>query len=224
MRVTLLLLTYKRIDYATRTLRCALDKIKFDGELAVHIADDGSGGKHIETLRQLAGGYSHIVSVGHSDSARGGYGRNFNLATQQVHLGSDVVLSLEDDWELQRELNLDPLVSTLMHSGGIGCIRMGYMGFTQELRGHIEFHDNEHYLVFDPDSAEPHVWAGHPRIESREWQIKAGPWIEGLEPGATEFHMAKCPAFRTGVAWPLDLIAPQGDLWAHIGTDRSTEV
>lgn len=223
MRITLLLLTYKRLDYAKTTLRHALDKLTTSHELAVHIADDGSGGEHINVLREVAGGYSHVVAVGHSDSARGGYGRNFNLATQQVHLGSDIILPLEDDWKLERQLDLDPLVKTLVEANTIGCIRMGYMGFTQELKGHIEFHNQEHYLVFDPDSAEPHVWAGHPRLESREWQKKVGPWIEGLAPGATEFHMSKCPASRVGVAWPLDLIAPQGDLWSHIGTERSYE-
>lgn len=224
MRITILLLTYKRLDYARRTLKCALDKIKTTHELAVHIADDGSGGKHIASLRELAGGYAHVVAVGHSDSNRGGYGCNYNLATQQVHLGSDVVLCLEDDWELQRDLDLDPLVKTLVESTTIGCIRMGYIGFTQELRGHLEVHNNEHFFVFDPDSPEPHVWAGHPRLETKEWQVKVGPWIEGLAPGATEFHMAKVPRSRVGVAWPLDLIAPQGDLWAHIGTARSTDV
>lgn len=220
-RLTVLLLTYKRTDYACETLKSTLDNLKFDGEIAVHIADDGSPKKHVDTIRKVAGGYPHIVAVGSSNSERGGYGRNYNLATQQIHASSDFVLCLEDDWRLTRQLDINHLCKVLKSKPHIGCIRMGYLGFTDKLDGHLERHEGETFLVFEPSSLEKHVFAGHPRLESVEWQRYVGAWPEGLAPGATE--LAVCGIARSGVAWPLDLVAPNGDMFVHIGSVKSTD-
>lgn len=219
MRVTIMLLTYKRLDYAKATLKSALDNLLYSGEIAVHIADDGSGEEHVGELRNIAGGYKHVVAVGSSDSNRGGYGRNYNLATQQIHVSSDFILPLEDDWELCRELDLDPLCKVLTDAPNIGCIRLGYLGFTDKLIGHIERWNGQAFLVFDPDSPEKHVFAGHPRLESVEWQKSVGPWPEGFSPGATE--LAVCSFARKGIAWPMDLGWTGGALFQHIGSVQS---
>lgn len=225
MRLTVLLLTYKRTEYAEIALRSTLDNLKFDGEIGVHIADDGSPKKHVDTLRKIAGGYSHIVSVGLSNSERGGYGRNYNLATQQIHASSDLVLCLEDDWRLTRELDINPLAKTLLQPDWsalhIGCVRLGYLGFTDSLRGALHRYNGETFLRLNEQSPEKHVWAGHPRLETVDWQRVMGPWPEGLSPGDTE--LAVCSFARQGIAWPLDLVAPNGDLFVHIGTKRSTD-
>lgn len=221
MRLTILLLTYKRTEYAVETLRSTLDNLEFDGEIAVHIADDGSSKKHVDAIRKVAGGYEHVVAVGHSDSNRGGYGRNYNLATQQIHPSSDFVLPLEEDWRLTRKLNIDHLCRVLLAKPHIGCIRLGYLGFTDKLDGHLERHEGETFLVLDPFSVEKHVFAGHPRLETVEWQRYVGTWPEGLSPGATE--LAVCGIARSGIAWPLDLVAPNGDMFHHIGTLRATD-
>lgn len=218
-RLTIMLLTYERLRYAEDTLRAALDNIKFSGEIAVHIADDGSREGHISALRELAGGYSHIVSVGCSNSERGGYGRNYNLATQQIHPASDFVLPLEDDWRLVRPLEMDPLAEVLQIAGSIGCIRLGYLGFTDLLLGFIQRWCGQSFFVMDEHSPEKHVFAGHPRLETTDWQKHMGPWPEGLSPGDTE--LAVCSFVRRGIAWPIDLVHSNGDLFHHIGSERS---
>lgn len=218
----ILLLTYgansERVAYAHRTLRAAIDNIHYSGPLKVHIADDGSPGAHMDALAEVAGGYAHIASVTVSNAHRGGYGRSYNLATQIVHKIADYVLPIEDDWELMRPLDLDPLVATLAEDHSFGCIRLGYIGFTQELRGTVLQSSAGMMLRFDPNSDEPHVWAGHPRLETVAWQLPVGPWPEGLAAGATEWEVAHRWTARQGVAWPLDLVHPRGDLFAHIGT------
>src|SRR3989304_424094 len=128
-KVCILLLTYNRQVYAERTLRSALDNIHYSGSLSVHIADDGTGPAYRQHLFELAGGYSQVRGVGVTDAGRGGYGRNFNLATQTIHLHSQIVLPLEDDWELIRLLDLDSLVLAL-NDPRVGCIRLGYLGLT----------------------------------------------------------------------------------------------
>lgn len=224
-RVTLLLLTYNRFDYAKQTLMSALDNIMTTKKLAVHIADDGTGYEYTDRLRHIAGGYAHVEGITVTDSRRGGYGRNFNLATQVIHQHSDYVLVLEDDWELMKPLDLDRLIRALDGGIGVECIRLGYMSFTQALYGRVMAPPPhwEKYLLLNPNSDEPHVFAGHPRLETRMYQQRVGPWPEGLAPGDTEFAVAHKKQARIGVAWPM-FNDPDNSVFQHIGTIRSTDV
>jgi glycosyltransferase involved in cell wall biosynthesis len=212
-------LTYNRLEYAEKTLRSTLDNIKFSGELSVHIADDGSSQEYRQSLYDLAGGYDKVKGVSVSNSEQGGYGKNYNLAMQQVHLWADYVLPLEDDWVLSRELDADLYVAALQDPR-IGCVRLGYVGFTQALVGEIIIAHNNYYFLFSPDTPEPHVFAGHPRIESKEWERSVGPWPEGLRPGATEFAVTHMRPAREKVVWPMD-VNPFGSLFYHIGAVKS---
>ncbi len=224
MRLGIILLTYNRFDYAERTLRSVLGHLKLDSanELQVHIASDGDSSEYIECLRQIAGGFNGVVAATQSNSQRKGYGANYNLALQTVHASCEAVLPLEDDWELQRTLDIDSLLAD-MKELEIGCARLGYVGFTQTLKAEFATANNHYWLKFDPDSAEPHVFAGHPRLETRAWERTVGPWPEDLKPGATEFAVAHLTPARTGVAWPLSLVHPSGDLFHHIGALPSYE-
>lgn len=217
-KLCVMLLTYNRLQYAEPTLRALLDNILWGGELRVHIADDGSPAGYAETLRAIAGGYEIVGSTGVSNSEHRGYGANYNLATQSVHAWADYVLPLEDDWVLTQELNVDQLVRNFIDTR-IGCIRLGYLGFTQGLHGEIiRVPRGNTLLVLDPQSPEPHVFAGHPRIETVAWERRAGPWPEGLDPNMTEFQAAR--DIRRGIAWPMHL-NPDGGLFEHIGTLRA---
>lgn len=218
-RVCVLLLTYNRLDCAEKTLRSTLDNLVYSGPLCVHIADDGTGPEYREKLVQLAGGYAHIQGVGVTSSEQGGYGLNYNLATQIVHLHSSIVLPLEDDWELLRSLDLDPLVLALAENK-FGCIRLGYIGITQPMRGELVAANGMLWLLFDPASEERHVFAGHPRLETVEWEKSVGPWPEQLDPNMTEFNVCAILGARCGVVWPICILPASGGLFVHIGAER----
>lgn len=217
--LTICLLTYDRFEYAKITLESVIRNIRFTGNLAIHIADDGSPNGYIEALRDLV---DNDIPCSSSNSARGGYGANYNLAMQTVHQFSEFVLPLEDDWELVKQLPLNKLCRDLTILGG-GCIRLGYLGFTQSLRGKLMRAWEDVYLRLDSESDEPHVFAGHPRLETTEWARLVGPWPEGLGAGATEFAVSKLPAARQRIFWPMDLVHPYGDIFAHIGTERAID-
>lgn len=191
----------------------------------MHIADDGSPNGYVKELSEICVASSRVAHWSFSNSEHRGYGANYNLAMQTVHpLSHDpqkgYVLPLEDDWELCRPLDITPIMATLSQ-GMFGCVRMGYVGYTQPLRCRFVKHGGMHWLEFDPNSEEPHVFAGHPRLETVAWERTVGPWPEGLNPGETEFTVAHTLAARQGVAWPLSLIDVAGDAFAHIGTIRS---
>lgn len=223
MTISVVLLTYNRLVYAKRTLVSAHKYLRLDGQnIHWHVASDGDAPEYLASLGALLSSECGIAyeRITYSNSQRGGYGKNYNLAMQTVHLIDEWVLPLEDDWALLRELNVAPILRD-MKALDIGCARLGYIGYTQELRGKLVHGECGHWLVFDPDSSEPHVFAGHPRIEHVQWSRDVGPWLEGLNPGETEFEVAHRRAARRHVAWPLDLVKPHGDLFVHIGTNRS---
>lgn len=212
-----LLLTYNREKYAEMTLRAVLDNLLWSGTLNVHIADDGSPAGYIDRLRSIAGGYGSVEHVGVSCSDRRGYGANYNLATQHIHDTTDFILPLEDDWVLTSRLDCDTLVSAF-EEPRIGCVRLGYLGATQELYAELVRVGGAAYWLLDPGSAEPHVFAGHPRFETVSWEREQGPWVEGLDPNRTEFEVAY--HVRSGIAWPTWL-SVDGGLFAHIGSERA---
>jgi hypothetical protein len=210
---------HPRCSYARRTLQATLESqaLKaYPGEVYVHIADDGSPDEHATRLCDFASEYLHVRGVTTSNSQCRGYGANYNQATHEFHWRGGLVLVLEDDWELtDREFDLNTYARVLQNDAQrVGCIRLGYIGFTAEFRCSIISSEQRLFLLFDPDSSERHVFSGHPRLESVAWQRYAGLWPEGLNPGATEFAVAGNPKARHGVVWPIAGNGP----YAHIGT------
>lgn len=205
----------ERADYAFATLD-ALSKLRASEPLHLHVADDGSSQSYRDTLCAMAAKtFGDRVTVSNSDGR--GYGASFNAATMVTHGLTDLVASVEDDWELQREFDLDP-IADVVRAGVFGCVRMAYIGYTQDLRGKFVSHGGLQWLLLDHDSPEPHVFAGGPRLCSVSWERFVGPWPEGMAAGETEFAVAHKPNARRGVAWPVDLIYPRGDVFAHVGT------
>lgn len=238
--VAIVLLTYAtdvdsaRAQYARRTMHHVASKLSYSGPLHLHIADDGSPVGHIKALiKEAQLTRKDWAGISSTSSYRRGYGASYNLATQHLHSDFRFYLMLEDDWELTQPLNLDPLVAALIeghhpgHTPDLGCIRLGYLGWTQPLFGQLYKYGGQTFLMFDQDSREPHVWAGHPRFETRDWQRLVGPWPEGLDPGSTEFDVTGRDEARRGVGWPMDLgiRASQelGCLFAHIGAVQARE-
>lgn len=218
----------KRSAIAHTSMSALRRGLRYSGTVRVHIADDGSErSSHVSSLVGVARRRWGGPTV--TDSHRGGYGASYNLATQVVHGDAEVLLVLEDDWELTRMLDLDPLVATLVTAPPpdgddivrrIRCIRMGYLGQTKPIRGEVVTRAAGKMLVLDPASEERHIFAGGPRLETREFERDLGPWPEGLAAGWTEFEVSGRPASRDGVAWPLDYgpaSQSDGSLFRHIG-------
>jgi len=211
----------ERAEYALRTLERLPYNLISPEPIWLHIADDGSSQDFRDGIIARAHMY-YGDNVSISNAEGHGYGASYNLATQYIHPLTDIVLSLEDDWELIQPLNLTPIVQVL-REGMFGCVRLGYIGYTQELRAKFVSGAGMLWLALDPDSPEPHVFAGGPRLETVEFERSVGPWPEQLGAGATEFAVAHRKAARTGVAWPVDIIHPRGDAFVHIGTHCTVE-
>ncbi len=214
--ISIVLFTYDRFEYAVMVMNAIADHLITPEPIRFHIADDGSPREQQEELYAMADlMWGNDVSF--TNSERRGYGGSYNLATQQVHLHSEYILCLEDDWVLTRDFDLAPVLEMLQHPR-IDCVRLGYLGTSQPLRGEVAHVAGQSVLLLDPDSPEPHIFAGHPRLETRDFQRRIGPWPEGLPAGQTEWLVCHRPESRQGVAWPMDVLRSTGDLFVHIGT------
>lgn len=217
---------HPRTEYARLCLKALLKNLSFnEGDLRYHIADDGSPEEHVQSLISLvqAEGKEPTVSI----SDRAGYGGNFNRATQETHAIADFVLPIEEDWELVRKLDLSDVVRAMESDNRIKCVRLGYLGWTNPVLGELIQSAAQTFLLFDPSSPETHIFAGHPRIETVEFEKRVGAWPEGLRAGFTEMEICNRPIAREGVCWPLDMgVNASQDyvsLFAHVGERRSDE-
>lgn len=230
----------ERAAYAKRTLESVDLHLQYGGSHSrqgadygprrLHLADDGSPAGYLDELYAFATAdlMWPAADVTMSNAERGGYGASYNLATMVTHAECPILLALEDDWELRAPLDITPFVRILGGSPTfpdyeIRSIRLGYIGYTSELRGTLVSAEGEHFLLLDPNSPEPHVFSGHPRLETRDYQRHVGLWPEGLPAGATEFQIATTvEAAREGVAWPMRY-DPRCGPFAHIGTVLARE-
>jgi hypothetical protein len=211
----------ERTEYAFKTLD-ALKNLSASGEdFWMHVADDGSDSSFREEIVARAREqYGDHTSVSNSEGR--GYGGSYNLALQDAHRVADLVLPLEDDWELVRPFDLAPIAAAL-RADAFRCCRLAYIGFTSELRGTVIWSENLHWLAFDPASPERHVFAGGPRLETVAFERDIGIWPENLQQGKTEMEVASRAEARAGVVWPMDLVKPSGDLFVHIGAAKAGE-
>lgn len=235
MKIALALFTYSpsanhaRSEYARITLKSVLKNIEKDpfDTIHLHIADDGSAPEHVAALIEIAKAAGYDPSV--SNGERGGYGRSYNLMCQALHESFDMIMPIEDDWEMTRPLNISNLAKAIDESHGeIKCIRMGHLGFTQEIRGKLAYYADQKFLVLDPNSSDPHVFAGHPRLETVAFEREIGEWPTGVKAGYTEWEVAHRWQSRVGVAWPMDLCIPasqvSGAIFSHIGSVQTAEI
>lgn len=223
-KIAVVLLTARtkpeREQYAVATLK-SLGRLSYGGELRLYIADDGSGREYQQMLVDLAEvlGWQSVTVT---DSGHIGYGANYNLVMREAHQWADYIMPIEDDWELTRDLELGCLEAPL-RDGVFDSIRLGYIGYTQPLYAEFVYYQDKHWLRLLEASHEPHVFSGHPRLETVAYQKRVGPWPEGLTPGETEWAVATTMAeARKGIGYPLWLAGDVSNgVFAHIGTIKA---
>lgn len=214
--IAVVLYTFDRLASAQRTLDALAANLRTrEHALWWHIADDGSSQDYRDALWRQAGELGgECRSI--TNSERRGYGGSHNEAMRFVRtiLGLAAILHMEDDWNLERTLDLDPLVAVLHEEPRIGCIRLGRLGYYHPLHAEFVWAGQQHFALLDPESPSQYVFSGGPRLERPDWTARVGEWPEHRPAGETELDICGRTAARTGVAWPLDLVKPRGDLFS----------
>lgn len=211
--VVILLITYKRLDVARETIRGIKDRIRYPEELlSWHIADDGSGGNHIQELMfEINGRVSYTNTGGHS------VGKSMNMGIAEVLKRADIWLHWEDDWVPNMDIDITNCVQLLQENEKIGMIRLGRL--SAGLHGQVIAGADRLWWLLDK-SKDEWCWTGHAAVRHRRFHEAYGFYREGLPPGKTELAMLDQFNHKKGpdVVWPAWL---RYDICDHIGDGYS---
>jgi len=208
----IILLTYKRTEYALRTINAFLNHIQFEGELRWIVADDGSHSDHVNAVVQEINEPGAVIWR----SKRCSYGANANWAWHRASQISSISFWLEDDWELKRPFDLTNYYDLLIEKTEVGMIRLGHMPIDLTLHT-TGFAGNMYARV---DKGCNYAFSGNPHLKHDRF-ASLGHYPEGKNPGETEIaydYQVRQKA-QPEIWWPL--LIGDNPPFGHIGQVQS---
>lgn len=112
---------YARAQAARACLDTWRHRLHYEGELRLHVADDGSG--ILDYPYSLGRDIEWAVSF--SRQERRGVGASLNAGFEQAHEGGGLALYVVDDWMLLWDIDLTPWAALLERDPTIGMVRLG---------------------------------------------------------------------------------------------------
>lgn len=226
-RLSIAVVTYKRLDAAIRTVESTCKNLIYPQELrSWYVGDDGSPKKdHAKVLKTIQDFGETFIGM-HSERLRNPgeedtyfAGKGWNKALGISHQNSDFVLWLEDDWELEEPLDLVPYVKLLQEREDVGLVtfRILSVGCDVITAGH----DGHHYLEYKRTTQ--YAYSGNPQLRHARMVRHYGWFAENVNPGGIE--LAYDDKYRLDVTngpkiWRPAEIDPWG-AWHHIGQEKS---
>jgi hypothetical protein len=213
MMIAVILLTFRRTDYALRAIR-SLQKNLAGVPYTWIMADDGSHQDHWHTIYQEL--YHDNLYAWRS--LREGYGAGANWAWETSREISPVTLWLEDDWELRYPLDVSPYVRLLTHHSDIGCVRLGHLPIDLELSSI----GREGRMYLNVHKSTQYAFSGNPHLKHTRF-MDYGMYPTGMNPGNTEVAYDYQIRTQEGpqIIWPLAI--GENPPWSHIGEVQSYE-
>lgn len=216
--VYILLTTYLRTEAAVKTVRAVKEKLVYPN-YGWYISDDGSPQDHINAIMEEIGtGYHRYIF----NSKRKGVGYGMNTCLADIwKMGVELVISLEDDWELLNPLDLVPFVRTLVDHPENGLVRFGYLA--AGALGEVVSYENQLFWNLK-NNGFTYRYTGHPHLKHKRFHDVYGYYDMGLPPGTTELSMCGKTNLKEGpnLLYPTDC-ATYG-FFAHIGSDSLKDI
>jgi glycosyltransferase involved in cell wall biosynthesis len=212
--VTVLIITFRRFQLAKKTIESIKLNLQYPN-LRFHLADDGSGGGHVEKLAEVIGP-DYPITV--TNTNRGGLSRNTNAGIAACLQHSPYYLQLQDDFVLTHPMDLKPSVELLAVRNDIGMVRLGRLN--PYMSGTIFEAVNKYWWLLKRKS-DTYVYTENPHLCHRRFPQTYGPMREDLKMGIAELDM--CSRFNNGdgpeIVWPAWLSTT--DMFQHIGDSQS---
>lgn len=221
--LAIVLVTYRRTREAVITVKSVAENLDYPKELrGFYVADDGSPREHVDAiLGELNSQGEKVIGFHNEKYSPGTYfcGKGWNIGLYQGHQFSDVVLWLEDDWHLDRRLDLRPYVRLLLERMDVGAVRLGGLAVGSDV--HIVGHDGIHYLRYERSTQ--YAYSGNPLLRHTRFLDFYGWFHEERNPGNIELDMdSKFREAHGPDIWrPVDLGG--WGVFGHIGTEKSWE-
>lgn len=122
--VTIVMTTWfihpERVKVAQQALKSWCDYLRYEGNLHLHVADDGS-----ELAWEPANSWYNTNRITFSRQEREGVGASLNKGFKQAFECSPIVLYMVDDWFLTQPFDLAPWVHLLVARTDVGIVRLG---------------------------------------------------------------------------------------------------
>lgn len=106
-----------RFDVFRKAVESWEEFLHYDGELHLHIADDGSKKGYAPTFRG--------EDATHTWQDRHGVGASLNIGFKLAFKRSPIVAAFMDDWALTQRFDLTPWVHLLLTKRTVGQVRLG---------------------------------------------------------------------------------------------------
>jgi len=217
-RVAVCFLTYERTEYALRSIESTCSKLKY-GSLGWYVADDGSRDEHFKAVMEtLEKNGTHVFGSHHEKM---GAGASWNRAIEEALKVSDVLLWIEDDWNLGWDLDIHPYVKMLLEREDVGMVRLGYLavGLKCEVMGY----DGIHYLKMSRETQ--YAYSGNPNLRHRRYFDAYKRYPTDKNPGECEvwhdYDVREGNPNGPDIWWPGNLTNCAWSVWQHIGAVQS---
>lgn len=125
--VPVVIFTHNRTNVAIETIRYLVKNIVYP-KLRWIISDDRSENGHVEKLISFFGSLGIVPTVCRTNSTRWGLGASMNNGLKEAFRISDFVLRCEDDWILEKKLDLVQHIRTMMANKEVVAIRLAMVG------------------------------------------------------------------------------------------------
>lgn len=212
--IWILMTTYKRTEIAKRTIQGIKENFIYPN-IGWVITDDGTGGDHLQQLKDEIGGSYALYTY---DGERRGVGHNMNWGLRKIwEMGADLTMVLEDDWYCHKPYDPTSCVNLLMNHNDIGMVRLGYL--SSGIQSEIIAREDRLWLKIQQNGYQ-YIYAGHASIRHKRLHQSVGMFDEGLAPGANELNF--CGRYNhtfgaPSIVWPLEYgnIGP----FVHIGSE-----
>ena len=223
--VNIIITTYdngdgKRTPLLNLTVDRLLNNLKYPN-LNWIIADDGSPQQidHLDDVRQQLKDNFTLTNA-----LRAGVGKSKNLALVEAFKLSPLVLMLEDDWILTRQLDLIDYVKILDQYDEIGMIRLGYLGGT--MQAYLTSYNDITFWDLERGSG-VYIYSGQVSLRHERFYNACGFHPEGVDAGTEELDMCKkYNGIETApkIVWPASFgctLNSPNNLFHNIGMNDS---
>jgi hypothetical protein len=106
----------QRKQAAENTLQSWNDRLMYEGDIHLHVADDGS------TLKWKPEKFWKRSEITYSRQERHGVGASLNAGIKKAHT---IFLYMVDDWSLSQSFDITPWVQVLTENNNLGIVRLG---------------------------------------------------------------------------------------------------
>ena len=157
--------THNRTRIAIECIKSLINNLKYDGKIQYIIADDRSKESHIPFLMETFQRYGiNDVIVCKTNDLNYGLGASMNNGLNEAFKLSDFVLTTEDDWILQKELNITKYCNLIYENENVFGIRLACLFWTVTKNEEFDIiYENERFFTLKGSAFNNQVMLRHKR-------------------------------------------------------------